>query len=119
MKLAHRRLKLWIIKSDNNPVRVECILNSRAFAQEFRSGDDIEGMIRVGSDNFADFLVRPNRNGRLGHDDFVAFHRLGDFRSCPLNISQVCFTARKRRRSYSENDDIRPAYRFLKIRGEG
>ncbi|MNC53946.1 hypothetical protein D3C75_1034000 [compost metagenome] len=63
MKLAHRRLKLRVIQSDNNPVRMEGILNRRAFTQEFRSGDDIEGMMGVGGDNFADFFIGAYRNG--------------------------------------------------------
>ncbi|MNR61360.1 hypothetical protein D3C85_1830980 [compost metagenome] len=62
------------------------VADGRAFTQELGSGDNIEGMVRVGSDELADFLIRANRNSRLGHDDFVAFHRLGNLRSGSFDI---------------------------------
>ena len=68
--LAHDGARAFVVGADHDAVGMPEIFDRRAFAQEFRIGDDVE--VGVGprlADDLLDFVVGPDRYGRFGRDD--------------------------------------------------
>ena len=74
--------------ANDDAVRMQGILNRRAFPQEFGVRDNIEIHIAapVRLDNVTHKVTRANRDGGLIHDDLVAIHRCGNASRRAFNL---------------------------------
>jgi hypothetical protein len=120
IEFAHAFARALVIGADDDAVRALEIVDRRAFAQEFRVGDD--GEIRVRPrllDDRFDFVAGADRHRRFGDDDRVAVHQAGDFFRRRIDVGEVRMpVAAARGRADGDEHRVGLADRLRRIGGE-
>ena len=96
------------------------VADRRAFAQEFRIGDDGELRVRPRlADDALDLVAGADRHGRFRHDDGEMRQRLRDLARGVMDVGEIGMSvAAARRRADRDEDGIGLADRALQIGGE-
>ena len=103
---GHHGARRFIVAADDDAVRVLEIVDRRAFAQEFRVGDDVHVGFRphVAQDAL-DLVAGADRHGRFGHHHRRGRQKRRDLAHGAIDVAQIGVTIAAARRRADRDED--------------
>ena len=112
---AHRPLRALAFNPEDEPVRVQEVVDGMALAGELRERDhvEIDARLRMHPKRLPDLLTGLGRHGAFLDDDVVPVHRLGDGAGGRLDVGKVRGAVGLGRRTHADEAHFGRPDRFF------